>query len=292
MVSLHSTFRLLLCGSLVLLGACTSHPPSVPVSSTLKESAVYPGHYKIGSPYKVDNTWYYPKADPSYVEEGMASWYGPGFHGNRTANGDLYDQTTFTAAHRTLPLPSMVRITNLANGRSVIAMVNDRGPFSKKRIIDISEKTAIALHMKQQGVGRVRVEFLPEQTEEMLAALHLPPIEGQYATAASEYKEPNMSSSGSPLVASAIAAEPIAIDGASNPIFIQAGAYSSKGSAEKVAHSLKKFGKVGVKTVKLEEKTFYRVRIGPLKNARYANQLLDKVIGLGNPHAIIIGNSG
>lgn len=140
---------------LFLLGACSS-----------KDN--FHGFYKIGNPYQVKGKWYYPKKDPNYVETGQASWYGPGFHGRNTANGDDYKQTTYTAAHRTLPLPSVVRITNLRNNRSVIAMVNDRGPFSKNRIIDVSKKTAGALGFVNQGVTDVKVEFLQEYTENLL----------------------------------------------------------------------------------------------------------------------------
>lgn len=282
--------------ALLFLSACSSTQKQT--ASAPAGDSVYPGHYKIGNPYKVDEQWYYPKADPAYVEEGMASWYGPGFHGKRTANGDKYDQKTYTAAHRTLPLPSMVQVTNLANGRSVVAMVNDRGPFSKKRIIDISEKTAIALDMKRQGTARVRVQYLPQQTEEMLAALHLPPLEGKYATAASEYKEPDQKNIGSsPImgVASANAAEKEpahSAETAAKHIFIQAGAYGSKDRAEKVAASLSKLGRVGVKPVKVKNGTVYRVRLGPLKDSAYANQVLDQVVDMGNPQAIIVGNSG
>lgn len=280
---------LLVCSISLLLSACSSTHMA---SSASPSGTVYPGHYKIGTPYKIDNTWYYPKADPSYSEVGMASWYGPGFHGKQTANGDKYNQTAFTAAHRTLPLPSMVKITNLANNRSVIAMINDRGPFSKKRIIDISEKTAIALDIKRQGVGKVQVDFLPDETTEMLASLHLPPIEGKYATAANEYKEPAENENMLSFVSTASAAEDRQNTETAKHIFIQAGAYGSKGKAENIASKLSKFGKVGVKSVKMHNKTMYRVRLGPIKNATYANQLLGKVIQLGNPHAIIIGNSG
>ena len=100
------------------------------------------GVYKVGQPYQIDGTWYTPEIDEEYEESGVASWYGPGFHKKLTANGDKFDQHALTAAHRTLPMPSMVRVTNEDNGRSLVVMVNDRGPFSKGRIIDLSERAA------------------------------------------------------------------------------------------------------------------------------------------------------
>ncbi len=101
--------------------------PGAPVAGTA-------GVYKIGSPYKIAGTWYYPKEDPDYRETGIASWYGPGFNGRVTANGEVYNQDDLTAAHRTLPMPSIVRVTNLDNGRSIKVRINDRGPFARSRI--------------------------------------------------------------------------------------------------------------------------------------------------------------
>ena len=98
------------------------------------------GYYKVGNPYEVLGQYYTPKEDYNYSEVGIASWYGDDFHNKRTANGETYDMRAITAAHRTLPLPSIVKVTNLENGRSIIARVNDRGPYVKNRIIDVSQK--------------------------------------------------------------------------------------------------------------------------------------------------------
>ena len=118
------------------------------------------GHTKIGKPYKVRGVWYHPKEDPSYDRTGKASWYGPNFHGRKTANGEVFDQNHLSAAHTTFPLPSYARVTNKANGRSVIVRVNDRGPYSHKRIIDVSKKTAEVLGFKHAGTADVRVEYV------------------------------------------------------------------------------------------------------------------------------------
>src|SRR5882724_10225095 len=118
------------------------------------------GVYKVGVPYQIGDTWYYPSEQPDYDETGVASWYGPTFYGHATANGERFDADTLTAAHRTLPMPVNVRVTNLDNGRSLIVRVNDRGPFAKGRIIDLSERAAELLDVVQTGTARVRVTYL------------------------------------------------------------------------------------------------------------------------------------
>ena len=123
-----------------------------------------PGRYKVGSPYEIKGVWYYPKVDYGYVETGIASWYGPNFHNKDTANGEVFDQNAITAAHRTLPMPSIVRVTNLENGRALIVRINDRGPFAHGRIIDLSRRSAQLLGFQRQGTAKVRVEILPEES--------------------------------------------------------------------------------------------------------------------------------
>jgi len=122
------------------------------------------GVYKVGKPYKVNGVWYFPKEDYNYDEVGYASWYGSDFHNKRTANGEIFDMNMLSAAHKTLPLPSVIRVTNLQNGRSLILRVNDRGPFVNDRILDVSKKAAQLLGFKDQGTSKVRVELLPEES--------------------------------------------------------------------------------------------------------------------------------
>ncbi|MBK1666378.1 hypothetical protein CKO10_18245, partial [Rhodospirillum rubrum] len=123
------------------------------------------GSYKIGEPYQIGGKWYYPKEDYSYSQTGTASWYGRDFHGKRTANGETFDMNRLTAAHTTLPLPSIVRVTNLGNGRSVTVRVNDRGPFVGERLIDMSRASARALGFEAQGTARVRVQILAQESQ-------------------------------------------------------------------------------------------------------------------------------
>ncbi|MCD2185282.1 septal ring lytic transglycosylase RlpA family protein [Rhizobium sp. GN54] len=118
------------------------------------------GRYQVGKPYKVRGKWYKPQEDPGYDKVGLASWYGSAFHGRKTANGEIYDKYHLSAAHPTFPLPSYARVTNLENGTSVIVRVNDRGPYSHGRIIDVSSKTAEMLDVKGKGTAKVRVQYV------------------------------------------------------------------------------------------------------------------------------------
>ena len=118
------------------------------------------GVYKIGTPYQVAGLWYYPREQPRLDETGIASWYGTEFHGRKTANGEIYDMHALTAAHPTLPLPSLVAVTNLANGRTLLVRVNDRGPFARGRVIDLSNRVARELGLEHQGTGEVRVRYV------------------------------------------------------------------------------------------------------------------------------------
>ena len=140
---------------LLVMSGCQSTPPA-------------PG-MKLGKPYEVGGKTYYPEYDPTYDKVGMASWYGPGFHGKYTASGEIYNQNDLTAAHPTLPMPSLVRVTNLSNGKSLIVRINDRGPIKSNRIIDKSKKAAQELGMP--STSEVRVQFLKKETEEYLASL-------------------------------------------------------------------------------------------------------------------------
>lgn len=140
------------------VAACGSSNGSRPAASPQV------GTYKIGSPYKIDGVWYTPQEEFTHVETGVASWYGPGFHGKSTANGERYDQTERTAAHRTLQMPAIVRVTNLENGRSTVVRINDRGPFARNRVIDLSRSAADELDIVRTGTARVRIDQLQAES--------------------------------------------------------------------------------------------------------------------------------
>lgn len=134
------------------------------------------GTYKVGTPYQINGVWYYPAEDYGYSETGIASFYGGeakgvNFHGRYTANGELYDMNALTAAHQTLPMPSLVRVTNLENGRQLVLRINDRGPFVQGRIIDVSRRGAQLLGYELQGTARVRVDILSEESRQLKARL-------------------------------------------------------------------------------------------------------------------------
>lgn len=148
---LLSLFALVLV-PLLLAGCASERPAPVPTGEG--------GIYKIGKPYQIAGVWYYPKEDERYDATGIGSWYGPQFHGKRTANGEIFDQEQLTAAHPTLPMPVLVRVTNLENGRSLVVRVNDRGPFVNGREIDLSRKAAELLGYDRKGTARVRVQYV------------------------------------------------------------------------------------------------------------------------------------
>jgi len=135
----------------------------------------YQGHYKVGDSYKIKGQRYKPREVSRYTKTGVASWYGKrhGFHGKKTANGDIYNKEMLTAAHKTLPLPSLVKVTNRENGKSVIVLVNDRGPFAHNRVIDLSERAAAEIGMRHQGTAKVRLQYLNGETQRFLKTLGL-----------------------------------------------------------------------------------------------------------------------
>ena len=118
------------------------------------------GQYLVGHPYTIDGRTYYPSENAHYAAVGLASWYGDAFHGRRTANGEVYDMRSLSAAHPTMPLPSYARVTNLGNGYSMIVRVNDRGPYAPGRIMDVSSRVADMLDFKSAGTAKVKVEYV------------------------------------------------------------------------------------------------------------------------------------
>lgn len=172
------SFALLLAAALALAG-CAETTLAVHTAKNLgigQSSRNGQGVYKVGEPYEIAGVWYAPAEDYRYNETGIASYYGgestgKDFHGKFTANGEIYDQNALTAAHRTLPMPSLVRVTNLENGRALVLRVNDRGPFARGRIIDVSRRSAQLLGFEGRGTARVRVEILPDESRQLKLAM-------------------------------------------------------------------------------------------------------------------------
>jgi rare lipoprotein A len=157
-------------GACLLLAQCGNAPSSVDPKYGVAASArlVHPGepvpkgggYYRLGRPYTIAGQTYTPEDNPQYSAEGIASWYGAGFHGRQTANSEIYDMNSISAAHPTLPIPSYARVTNLRNGHSLIVRVNDRGPYHRGRVIDVSARAAQLLGFQHAGTARVRVEYV------------------------------------------------------------------------------------------------------------------------------------
>ena len=245
------------------------------------------GMYKVGKPYKIKGATYYPKEDYHYSEVGIASWYGSDFHNKRTANGEKYDMNTLTAAHRTLPLPSIVRVTNLENGRSLVLRVNDRGPYAKSRIIDISKRGAQLLGYQMQGTAKVRVELLEKESKELKAALLGQKIEDIDYASTSATPVPNGEKT--LVIYNANVADKVTDSHvADNNYFVQAGSFSQKTSAADLKGKLSQFGNANIAQADVSGKTFYRVRLGPFNFKEEAEVTLVKVKNYGISNASVV----
>lgn len=278
----------ILLGLAVFLAGCASKEIKISDSPYSQAAAIkgQGGTYKVGNPYKIAGNWYYPKEDYSYSEVGVASWYGKDFHAKKTANGENYDMNTLTAAHRTLPLPSIVRVTNLENGRSLVLRVNDRGPYAKNRIIDISKRGAQLLGFQAQGTAKVRVELLEDESKELKAALLNQPMPNRY-----DNSEFNSSVPKKEIVlykAAEPASAPAYKGSASGDYFVQAGAFSKHDTATNLSQQLQKFGNTKVAQADVGGKRFYRVRLGPYSFPEEAEVTLAKVRHFGILNASVV----
>lgn len=153
-----------LCGAIAVMASLAACGSSSKGGGSGASSVAQRGTYKVGQPYKIEGVTYTPKETFTLTETGVASWYGPGFHGKSTANGERYDQSDRTAAHRTLQMPAVVRVTNLDNGLSTVVRVNDRGPFARSRVIDLSRTAAQEIDMIGKGTARVRIDQLSTES--------------------------------------------------------------------------------------------------------------------------------
>ncbi|MBN9543689.1 MAG: septal ring lytic transglycosylase RlpA family protein [Alphaproteobacteria bacterium] len=261
---------------LVVITGCRQHVQDTTEHDYGYINQPYDGHYKIGEPYKIKDKWYYPEVNEKYVEEGVASWYGTSFHGSKTANGDQYNKKSLTAAHRTLPLPSMVRVTNMENGHSVIVMINDRGPFANDRIIDVSERAAELLDFKKKGTGNVRVEYLPKQTADLRSVLGLSQASSKVQATGASVKDTELEE---------VMTENC--DANCGAYYVQVGAYKNKVTAKKLAAKFAKLGGIEVNQITKADVKLHRVRIGPFENETKAKKIVAKVKELGSYKAIV-----
>ena len=266
------------------------------------------GRYKVGLPYTIKGITYRPEVDYSYNKVGIASWYGPGFDGKLTANGEVYDQDLLTAAHKTLPMPSLARVTNLENGRSVVVRVNDRGPFAPGRIIDMSERGAKLLGFHKNGITKVRVQILAEESKILAAAakgepvpryagmqphklalLPAPPVPNRKPRLMMAPTVPEVQ-----LATAVLRNEPPAIEiprfgDSSNAggLYIQLAAFQNPDNADRARRSVSHLGPAAVYRADVSGDTFYRLRLGPFVDPNDADRLLAQVVQAGYPGARI-----
>jgi len=215
--------------------------------------------------YQVRGRWYQPAEQPRYDETGTASWYGAQFNGRPTASGERFDMNAMTAAHKTLPLPALVEVTNQANGRSLVVRINDRGPFVDGRIIDLSRGSAEALGILNQGVGQVRVRYLGPA----------PRGGGTGSSAAGRIQRaeaPQPAERG-----------PTRDD---SRYWVQAGSFSDSFAARMAAESLGGDARVNPATV--DGRRVFRVMLGPWNDANSAERARQSVIGRGVRDALLI----
>jgi rare lipoprotein A len=265
--------------------------------------------YKLGAPYQISGVWYYPAADYNYDETGVASWYGEQFDRKYTANGEIFDLNDLAAAHRTLPMPSIVQVTNLTNGRSLQLRVNDRGPFARGRIIDVSRRASQLLGFETNGSALVRVKIMKEEsiqvaelarrnggdTRVLVAeAPSVAKVEAASAVKSAPSPPPAapISTMSTPPIIAELPPLPekvrVVPPTSSARIFVQAGAFSMRDNARRLQARIAPLGSVQVMTALVRGIEMYRVRLGPVASLEEADQLLARVVESGYPEAQIV----
>ena len=273
-------------------------------------SVVAEPHYKVGNPYQIAGIWYYPERDLRYDKTGIASWYGDQFAGKLTANGEIFDPELVSAAHKTLPMPSVVRVTNLDNGKSLVVRVNDRGPYVSGRIIDMSRAGARLLGFKDEGIARVRVQVLTEQSLrlEQLAkqgqfpllsdaskaplpetvAVSKPTVSLSAKTTRAVAQKPKSSSSAVELLASSRGLGVLETAPVQTDIWVQVGAFHSETNAQSLLQKFENLSPGTIFQISRDGRLLYRARLGPLDTVSEADRLLDKILQRGFDGAEIV----
>ena len=309
------------CGAvlmLALVGACASHRGGSGVAQR--------GMYKIGAPYTIDGVTYTPMEEFQHVETGVASWYGPGFHGKSTANGERYDQQDHTAAHRTLQMPSVVRVTNLTNGLSTVVRVNDRGPYARSRVLDLSRAAAEDLDMMKSGTARVRIEPLTMESQAVkeialngggpaeqrdavakyvagrrgpppvtaTAQATPPPAAQVQASVPNNPRSPAVTpmqvsgsaGGGGPTIATLA----VATSHPAGGFYVQTGAFSTADNAEKQRGLVRSYGSSEISQASAGGRDVYRVRLGPFTTSDAAGIVADRLKRSGYGDARVVAD--
>ena len=285
LIGFSSALRLFSVTGMLLLTGCSSYsllnfpssdnaPRTQVNADAIPDAVPQPEPYsKSGNPdsYEVNGKTYTTlKSSKGYVEQGIASWYGTKFHGRRTSSGEPYNLYAMTAAHKTLPLPTYARVTNLDNGRSVIVKINDRGPFHEDRIIDLSYVAAMKLDIVKTGTARVELRAIDP------TAPTAPPAQ----TIAAPEPVPV------PVPVPATPPQPAAN---SQSIFLQVGAFSSFSNAESLRNRLTTVASTPIVISKSDQpQPVYRVRIGPLDSDKEAQELAQRLSPLGITQTSVI----
>ena len=279
------------------LSACaeTELVSHVAKQTPIAESSKPPGYFKVGSPYRIKGKRYVPRETYNFTQTGYASWYGPKFHGKMTANGETFDKYELTAAHNTLQMPSIVRVTNLENGRSIIVRINDRGPFAKNRIIDLSERSAELLDFKHKGVARVKVEVLPHESKVVANVAKSGKTTRGFEVAYNEKSHQPVQYAQN--TAPVPQRRPTSISNVPEPIypiekpealFVQAGSFKNPVKARVLAEQIRDIGRTNINPGVKDGKTIYRVQIGPLDSQKEADKVVLKLAqsNIGEPFLV------
>ncbi len=293
--------------AIILLSGCAemelaSHvAKQVPLPDAQQKSK---GQYKVGNPYKIAGEWYKPQAQYNFTQTGTASWYGPNFNGKKTANGEIFNMNEMTAAHKTLQLPSIIRVTNVENGKTVILRVNDRGPYSKGRVLDVSKRAAQELGFIGQGTAKIKLEVLPHESLRVAdmarkgqstrnIELSMQHLKNQPANKA--VPPPVMIASSTPAPSVKPSFQPSAIKAAPSSqggIFLQAGAFGNQQTAQTLAEALQGYGPSNILSSDLNGRNLYRVRVGPFASEQEAQTVLAQINQSGKADAFLVSHSG
>ena len=253
---------------------------------------------RVGPPYEANGRWYVPTPEPGYEQVGEGSWYGPNFHGLRTASGETYDQEGLTAAHPTLPLNSLVQVTNLENGREIIVRVNDRGPFVGERLIDLTRAGAEILGFERAGHARVHVRYLGPAPRRVNAEGMSAPARAAPIPASPARRQDDLAGGPMSLLPEAAAPapqwrEPVVQNAAYAPAapgayVVQVGAFSDPANAQRVRAVVEAAGPVEVDVRRAASGAeLFRVRVGPFASAHEADAARRALAGMGYPEAVI-----
>lgn len=307
--------------SVLSLNACAEVELASHVAKKTVPVAPTQGTFKVGTPYQIKGKTYRPSETYNFEQTGIASWYGPNFHGKRTANGETFDMNELTAAHKTLQMPSLIRVTNLENGKSVVLRVNDRGPFSRGRVLDVSKRGAELLGFKNQGTAKVKIQLLPNESRQIAQAAKegrstrgvemamnedgYQPISQRPRTMPSQQYPERVTPAPVPEVEVAdlhsssvpghvnngkFYPDPVVKKQPVYPtnIYVQTGSFGNPANAEKMAYNLREIGNAHVMPAMVNGQNYYRVRIGPLANVPEADTMLERLAAIGKPDAIVV----